>query len=720
MLLKNKIVRYVKFQKNLPAYHREALRRRENKMKKRMLVYVSIFSICLFHILIPHVVFGQSAAQEVIKKYKELPQSLQEDIQPLIPTVLRAFDKPEIQAKLLPRHITSVLTNPFSLKSYDSKIDPLFMGLLGSNDKLRTFFASEQFYNVLKDSNEIAELLDWFETLPNTPPEFPQEDYQFNQVTDIDIAIGSDIGSVVATDADGDALTYTLTGNDAKHFAIDSQTGHITVGRRLTQAQPYTFHVVADDSKDKTNVAVTVTTGATSPQPPIKQSFAVRVVDQKNEPIPDIGVTFQGTKDGNTCEIEQTGKKINGAGQNQTTLTLGPSTDENCVLTATVSVPFPGDGGPRLPPMYWIEGNTIYYRSTGGEKTSFWTPTDGTLMGGLAVDTVGGKVYWTEEMSDGKGRVQSANLDGTRVGPGRKITAVPLNITVGADSSGKRWVYWTNSRGRIQRIEVGGSRVENFKKNVDDPKHIAFDVETRRLHWTDANGIWSIYTDNDTGTPRRLGMVDSGEVRGIAVYADVVYWTEQTNGSGSVRFMKRNGSGSKKLLASELLASLEEIIPGGIAVDAVGGKVYWTTSHGIRSAPLTGETVVISEEEPAGIALGGTTAAPGAPAAPSLSPAVSVEDTLLANYPNPFNPETWIPYQLSASADVSVSIYSVNGHLVRRLDLGHQSAGVYRSRSRAAYWDGRNAFGERVASGLYFYTLTAGDFTATRKMLIRK
>ena len=106
--------------------------------------------------------------------------------------------------------------------------------------------------------------------------------------------------------------------------------------------------------------------------------------------------------------------------------------------------------------------------------------------------------------------------------------------------------------------------------------------------------------------------------------------------------------------------------------------------------------------------------------APSISQAVSVENTLLANYPNPFNPETWIPYQLSAAADVSVSIYSVNGHLVRRLDLGHQSAGVYRSRRRAAYWDGRNAFGERVASGLYFYTLTAGDFTATRKMLIRK
>ena len=103
-----------------------------------------------------------------------------------------------------------------------------------------------------------------------------------------------------------------------------------------------------------------------------------------------------------------------------------------------------------------------------------------------------------------------------------------------------------------------------------------------------------------------------------------------------------------------------------------------------------------------------------------LASRIPSETKLLLNYPNPFNPETWIPYQLSASADVSVSIYAVDGCLVRRLDLGHQTAGIYQSKSRAAYWDGRNSFGERVASGLYFYTLTAGDFTATRKMLIRK
>ena len=96
------------------------------------------------------------------------------------------------------------------------------------------------------------------------------------------------------------------------------------------------------------------------------------------------------------------------------------------------------------------------------------------------------------------------------------------------------------------------------------------------------------------------------------------------------------------------------------------------------------------------------------------------ETILLPNYPNPFNPETWIPYQLSAPADVTISIYAADGKLVRTLALGHQPVGLYKSRNRAAYWDGKNALGEPVASGVYFYTLTAGEFTATRKMLIRK
>ena len=100
---------------------------------------------------------------------------------------------------------------------------------------------------------------------------------------------------------------------------------------------------------------------------------------------------------------------------------------------------------------------------------------------------------------------------------------------------------------------------------------------------------------------------------------------------------------------------------------------------------------------------------------------VQPKDTILAqNYPNPFNPETWIPYQLSKSTDVSIHIHNVAGHLVRTLDLGLKPTGAYMTPATAAYWDGKNSVGERVASGIYFYTLQTPDFAATRRMVILK
>ena len=94
------------------------------------------------------------------------------------------------------------------------------------------------------------------------------------------------------------------------------------------------------------------------------------------------------------------------------------------------------------------------------------------------------------------------------------------------------------------------------------------------------------------------------------------------------------------------------------------------------------------------------------------------ETQLLANYPNPFNPETWIPYHLANASDVVITIYDTQGIIIRRLDLGRQSEGYYTRPSRAAYWNGRNAFGERVASGIYFYQLQADNASHLRKMLL--
>ena len=105
---------------------------------------------------------------------------------------------------------------------------------------------------------------------------------------------------------------------------------------------------------------------------------------------------------------------------------------------------------------------------------------------------------------------------------------------------------------------------------------------------------------------------------------------------------------------------------------------------------------------------------------PSSNMLIPKETALLANYPNPFNPETWLPYHLADDAEVVLTIYDTKGVLVRQLDLGHQPAGYYTDWTKAAYWNGGNENGESVASGVYFYQLRAGDYIALRRMAILK
>ena len=98
-----------------------------------------------------------------------------------------------------------------------------------------------------------------------------------------------------------------------------------------------------------------------------------------------------------------------------------------------------------------------------------------------------------------------------------------------------------------------------------------------------------------------------------------------------------------------------------------------------------------------------------------LTPAKSA---LLQNYPNPFNPETWIPFQLALDSSVIVRIYNLKGQPIRTLELGQKEAGTYLTKDKAVYWDGRDNVGEKVASGMYFYMLKAGEFTSIRRMVI--
>ena len=135
-----------------------------------------------------------------------------------------------------------------------------------------------------------------------------------------------------------------------------------------------------------------------------------------------------------------------------------------------------------------------------------------------------------------------------------------------------------------------------------------------------------------------------------------------------------------------------------------------------RRVNHSGYALVKSSDLPLTVIEGPGNGAPGIAAGVVLPD----ETTLSTNYPNPFNPETWIPYQLANPSDVVISIYDARGRVVRRLVLGHQPAGYYTNRSRAAYWDGRNNFGERVSSGFYFYQLKTDTMSLLRKMVILK
>ena len=369
----------------------------------------------------------------------------------------------------------------------------------------------------------------------------------------------------------------------------------------------------------------------------------------------------------------------------------------------------------ELPPMYWVDSKfKTLYRFTDGEVEALLPSVQNATS--LAVDVIDGKLYWTERTSNRTGKIRRANLDGTNVQLVKDLTSVPHGIAL--DLAGGK-IYLTNSWGKVQRLNFNGSNFQpNLITGLNTPTSLALDVSGGKLYWTEktSDTTGKIQRANLNGTNVQLVKDLTSVPHGIALDTTnrKIY---VTNSWGKVQRLDFDGSNFQP----NLITHLES--PEGIAVDAVNGKLYWTENEGIRCANLNGkniQNVVTGLRAPASIVLSTPAVAALVPAAPATIVIVPDETDLHPNYPNPFNPETWIPYQLAKPADVTLCIYAANGALVRTLTLGHQPAGMYQSKSRAAYWDGKNELGEKVASGLYFYTLSTGDFTATRKMLILK
>ena len=369
----------------------------------------------------------------------------------------------------------------------------------------------------------------------------------------------------------------------------------------------------------------------------------------------------------------------------------------------------------QRPPIYWLNtaAGTLQHL-TGAKVESFGTDVQNATS--FTIDVTDGKIYWTEKSGNRKGKIRRANLDGRNVELVKDLTSVPLDIAL---DTVNRKIYLTNAWGKVQRLNFNGSNFQpNLIKGLSMPKSLALDVSGGKIYWIEqiGNRAGKIRRANLDGTNVQLVKSITSAPRGITV-DNVNGKIYLTNAYGKVQRLNLNGSNFQP----NLITGLES--PEGIAVDTVNRKLYWVENGSIRRANLNGkniENIVTGLNSPTNIALSLMSTHTAIAAAPAMLQGLPDETRLYPNYPNPFNPETWIPYQLSKPAEVTLHIYAVDGRLVRTLELGHLPVGMYQSKNRAAYWDGRNEVGEPVASGVYFYTLTAGNFTATKKMLIMK
>ena len=461
-----------------------------------------------------------------------------------------------------------------------------------------------------------------------------------------------------------------------------------------------------------------------TPSRALAQPFVVEVRDTESRPVAGVRVKFSVTAGGGTLSATRGITDANGRAQ--TRLTLGAQRAVNSVSASVTGIdtpvifstsiePIVRIEASQRPPMYWVDRHAGTLHRLVGAKVENLVPSVQNAKR-LAVDNVDRKLYWTEKTSNRTGRIRRANLDGSNAQLVKNLTSVPLYLAL---DTANRKLYLINAWNKIQRMNLDGSGFQpNLITGLQMPKGFAVDTVGGKVYWITQTG-------DRRGNIRRANL-EGTNIASVKKLTSVPYSLAVdaknsklylTNSWGKVQRLNVNGSGFEP----NLITGLDT--PQGVAVDTAGGKVYWTEQGTLRRAAFNGESlqnVVTGLGASISIVVGSAPDVEPVAAAPTQASADPNETALLANYPNPFNPETWMPYQLSESAAVTVTIYDAQGRVVRALALGHQRAGIYHDKTRAVYWDGRNAQGEPVASGVYFYSLSTGDFAATRKLLIRK
>ena len=345
---------------------------------------------------------------------------------------------------------------------------------------------------------------------------------------------------------------------------------------------------------------------------------------------------------------------------------------------------------------YWTQGNgSVRFVNLRGQKVvrniSTGTDTPGSLVIG------GGKVYWTETTGESGGTVNSANLNGTGATQLASILAAPMGIAV--DGSRSK-LYWSNARGRIQSANLDGSGITNVVSGLGSPGDMVLSnsIAAPTATPTTTRSTTTASNKYDVNGDGSVNNADSDAIT-VAIAAGATDAKYDVNGDGTVNVFDLveiianrdpGAAGAPTLFGMKMSAA---------QIDSLQEQIDLLIAMNDRS-PAALRTLIYLQQ--------------------LLVTARPEKTLLLANYPNPFNPETWIPYELATDTHVRLTIYNTQGVVIRSLQFGHQSAGYYTGRDRAAYWDGRNALGEQVASGLYFYQLETDEMSLMRKMVILK
>ena len=487
----------------------------------------------------------------------------------------------------------------------------------------------------------------------------------------------------------------------------------------------------------------------------LAKPFVVEVRDQADTPVPGVQVTFSVARGGGTLSVTSATTDKNGRAES--VLILGSNAGTNTVTVSVTGIArtetFNSEGIRTPKTLEIIAGNDQEGLPGAALENSFVvevrdradTPVPGVQVT-FSVTSGGGTLSATSATTDSNGRAEST----LTLGPNPGTNTVTVSVagtqeqqTFNAEGIRIPLAFWIISGDKQQGL-LGEALAKPFVVEVRDQSgdplpgvQVAFSVSigggmlSATSATTDVNGrAESILTLGPNPGANTVEVAAAGiqEKQSVSAIAELPPIPQDVNGDDVVNILdlvfvaSALGDEGQGLVADVngdgVVNILDLVMVAGALGNAAAAPSVWYRD--LEIAPTraeVGQWLAQTGE----LGLTDATSQRGVLFLEQLFAALTPKETaLLPNYPNPFNPETWIPYRLSEDADVTLTIYDTTGVVVRRLDLGHQLAGHYADRGRAAYWDGRNARGESVASGVYFYTLTAGDFTATRKMLIRK